>query len=315
MKIPVFPDSREVTMDDKPLFDDYFGKRQPELSAYTFTNIFAWREPHRTGISRLGDAIIVHYNHLQKRLCLEPMVDDPAAVIEEVLKSHGAETEFVRVAGSVARQFRNAPGFEVELSRDHSDYLYLTSDLAKLEGRKYDGKRNYIARVRSSVDYEYVELDPELAMEAHEFAREWCEQRDCHSVEGLKEEHCAVWQMLKHFDELGIVGGAIRIDGAIKAFDLGEALNDETLVCHVEKADAAISGLYQLVNNEFAIHEGRDFRYINREQDLGIPGLRKAKESYHPVRLVEAYRVSALQEAAPVADCRASECPTAEGMD
>ena len=97
--------------------------------------------------------------------------------------------------------------------------------------------------------------------------------------------------MLSHFQELGIVGGAIVIEGKIVAFSLGEALNPETLVVHVEKADSKFRGIYQVINNEFCIHEATNYTYVNREQDLGIPGIRKAKLSYQPHRIVETYRL------------------------
>ena len=94
-----------------------------------------------------------------------------------------------------------------------------------------------------------------------------------------------------NFGALGICGGAIVVNGAIVAFSLGEALNRETLVVHAEKADSKLTGLYQLINNQFSAHEARGFTYVNREQDLGVAGLRKAKESYQPIRLVEAYKI------------------------
>lgn len=294
MRIPPFPEAREVRLEDKPLFDEFFAKRQPEVSAYTFTNIFAWREPHSTGLSRAGDAILVHYGFDGRRHCLEPLADDPAGVIRDVLGAFGSDAGFVRVSAAVADQLKYDAGLTVEYDRDNADYLYLAADLIRLEGRRYDAKRNFINRLKSSHAYEYVRLNQQTALECHEFAQAWCEERVCQTVDGLRRELCAVWEMLTHFDALGLCGGAIRIDGSIVAFTLGEALNDQTLVCHVEKADSKIDGLYQLINNEFAIHEGAGFTYINREQDLGVPGLRKAKESYQPVRLVDAYRISAL---------------------
>lgn len=291
MDIPQLPESRKVVLEDKPMFDEFFSKRQPEISAYSFTNIFAWREPHNTELSRVDDAIIVHYNHKSLRYCLEPIAQDPAVVIEQVIKQFGSSVEFVRISSEVADKLKSDPMFRVDYDRDNADYLYLASDLIRLEGRRYDAKRNFISRLRANADYEYVKLDQNTAIESHEFAEKWCEERDCETSEGLKRELCAIWEMLTNFEALDLCGGAIRIDGAIVAFALGEALNDETLVCHVEKADSKISGLYQLINNEFAVHEAADYKYINREQDMGVPGLRKAKKSYQPVTLVDTYRV------------------------
>ncbi len=289
--IPEFPQSREVTLADKPLFDAVFAARPPELSAYTFTNIFAWREVYGTSVSRLAEHLLVLHDHDGRCRCLEPLGDPPIApVMEEVFSQSSRVSAFERVSSSVVSELRS-PRLVPEPDRDNWDYLYFAEDMISLAGRRYDAKRNHIAKARAAAAWEYVKLDGQTALECEEFAEYWCEDRQCETVEGLRRESCAVYQMLSNFESLGIIGGAIRVDGAIVAFTLGEALNPETLVIHVEKADARIEGLYQLINNEFCKAEANGFRFINREQDLGIPGLRKAKQSYHPVRMVESFRV------------------------
>lgn len=293
MSIPEFPDSREILLDDKPIFDRLFAARPPEISAYTFTNIFAWRESHDAAVSRLGDHLIIHYNPAGRRICLEPLGDGPAdQAIEDAFRRSGEhDMEFAYAHSATASLLRGSPACSIELDRDNADYLYLAEDLINLAGRKYDAKRNFINRFRLHNEYEYVTMTQETAFECIEFADYWCEERSCDTVEGLRKERCAVYQMLTSFDALRIRGGAIRVEGRIVAFCLGENLNPETLVVHVEKADPNIEGLYQLVNNEFCAHEATGLNYVNREQDLGVPGLRKAKESYHPVKLVETYRI------------------------
>ncbi len=292
MSIPEFPESRELKLEDKPLFDAIFAADPPELSAYTFTNIFAWRESYDTRLSRIGDCLLVHYNRDGRNVCLAPLGTDRAReVIEEAFSRTGnVPVEFAYLPTAVVESFRRDKRYEIKPDRDNWDYLYESSDLIDLPGRRYDGKRNWLARAKSG-SYEYVVMDGKTAAECHEFAERWCEDRNCEEVDGLRREKCAVFQMLTNFDGLGISGGMIRINGDIVAFSLGEALNPETIVIHVEKADANIEGLYQLINNEFCIREAKRFKFVNREQDLGIPGLRKAKESYHPVRLVESWRL------------------------
>lgn len=289
--IPEFPESREVTLEDKPLFDALFTAHPPEISAYTFTNIFAWRHAHGTTISKLDDHILVVQDYGDHIACLEPLGEGPIApVVEEALRRSEHASTFKRISAAAAAEMQSLP-LVIEPDRDNWDYLYSAEDLITLAGRKYDGKRNMIARAKASLDYEYVKLDGRTAMECEDFAKYWCEDRQCDTIEGLRQESCAIYEMLGNFDSLGIVGGAIRADGAIVAFSLGEALNPETLVIHVEKADNRIQGLYQLINNEFCKAEAANSKYVNREQDLGIPGLRKAKESYQPVRMIETFRV------------------------
>jgi hypothetical protein len=291
MNIPEYPASREITLEDKPIFDKVFDKYQPQISAYTFTNIFAWREPYNSRLSSIDDCLIITERIGGRLFCLEPLGRSGAAkAIDDICRLTREDIEFKCVHPYIARQI-NSSEYTMESDRDNSDYLYLSSDLIELSGKRFDGKRNWITRFKSQYEYEYMRMPHVSPEEAIEFADYWCEQRNCQSSEGLKNEHRAVYEMLSNFDRLGIIGGAIKVDGKMAAFSLGEALNSETLVVHVEKASSDMDGIYQIINNEFAIHEGSRFKYINREQDLGIPGLRKAKKSYHPAKMVETYRI------------------------
>ncbi len=289
MQIPEFPDSRPIELEDKPLIDALLAERQPEISAYTFTNLFAWRQPHGVRLSRIGGSVLPSYTD-HGHTCLEPLGGGDAVETVREAFSRSPEIEFGYISEGLAQRLRRDGSLQVTQDRDNQDYLYLAQDLISLQGRKYDGKRNFVNRFHANSP-EYARIDGALAAECLEFAHEWCEERSCETVEGMRREQCAVFEMLTHFEALGIVGGALLIDGRIVAFSLGEKLNRETLVVHVEKANASIEGSYQAMNNEFCIHEAADLKYVNREQDLGVPGLRKAKESYHPVRLVETYRV------------------------
>jgi hypothetical protein len=109
---------------------------------------------------------------------------------------------------------------------------------------------------------------------------------------GLLGEERAIYEALHNMDNLDFKGGVIHINGKVEAFALGEQLNPQTAVIHIEKANPAFDGLYQLINQEFCAHEWKDIPYINREQDLGEEGLRKAKLSYHPHHLVNKYIVT-----------------------
>jgi hypothetical protein len=293
MDIPEFPDSREITIADKPIFDRIFAEKQPEISAYTFTNIFAWRIPYNTRLSRVVDSLILADQIEDQITYLEPLggSDIKEAIDEVFRRSQEDNIEITQVHSNVAELVRDDPNYVVEQDRDNSDYVYLTSDLIELKGRKYDGKRNWVTRFKSQYEYEYVKMPHVTPEEAVEFADYWCEERKCQTSEGLKREYCAVYEMLSNFDALGIVGGAIMVEGKIAAFSLGEALNHQTLVIHAEKASSDLDGIYQAINNEFVAREGAEFKYVNREQDLGIPGLRKAKSSYYPVRMIETYRI------------------------
>jgi uncharacterized protein len=165
----------------------------------------------------------------------------------------------------------------------------LTDDLVHLKGKKYDGKRNLIKKFKATHGYEYVSVTGGLIKECVDFADEWCVEKSCDTVESLDDERSAFKEMLADFSGFHLRAGAIRIEGRMRALVLAQKLNPETMVIHMLKAYAGITGLYQTVYNEFLAREAGDFKYINMEQDLGVAGLRKSKLSYQPVRMVRKY--------------------------
>jgi hypothetical protein len=121
---------------------------------------------------------------------------------------------------------------------------------------------------------------------------EWCDLRDCEASPGLSNESLAIKEAFTHFVKLKVKGGVILINGKVEAFTLGDPLNSETIVIHIEKANPAYEGLYPTINQAFLEQEGSGYTYVNREQDLGEEGLRKAKESYFPHHMVNKYRIT-----------------------
>lgn len=122
-----------------------------------------------------------------------------------------------------------------------------------------------------------------------ELEAKWCKANDCDQQEGTGNERRALIYALNHFEELGLTGGILHVNGQIVAFTFGMPINKETFGVHVEKADTSIDGAYAMINYEFANHIPEQYIYINREEDLGIEGLRKAKLSYHPETILEKY--------------------------
>jgi hypothetical protein len=181
--------------------------------------------------------------------------------------------------------------FDVEGERDHYDYVYNVKELIELKGRRFRNKRNKVHTFRNSYRYEYEPLTADLIDECIEFEDHWCETRDCEKHSGLIKERCAIMEMLNNFSSLDIKGGIIRTGGRIAALTIGEIILPDTLVIHIEKAHSGIHGLYQVINQEFLINEAGGCRFVNREQDLGIQGLRNAKMLYNPVKFIKKYRV------------------------
>jgi len=212
---------------------------------------------------------------------------DAKSVIARVLKDLGGA--FVRLPGSTKSLFDGDARFAAEPDPNNADYLYRANDLVSLPGKKYDGKRNLIKKFKAAYEYEYIAIDDRVARDCLKFEETWCGIKNCDNVKGLDNERRAVREMLENFSEFGLMGGAIRVDGAICAIVVGERLNPNTLVMHILKAEPSKAGLYQTALNEFLARQGRDFEYVNLEQDLGEEGLRRSKISYHPVGMIEKY--------------------------
>jgi hypothetical protein len=175
--------------------------------------------------------------------------------------------------------------------RDNSDYVYSTIDLIQLSGRKYHRKKNHLNQFLKKYSYEYMKLDLELVECFIEMQEEWCQMKECVEKPELLSEDYAVHTALKYYEYLDYKGGAIKIDSRIEAFSLGERLNSETAVIHIEKANPDITGLYSAINQLFCSRTWSEIEYINREQDMGVEGLRKAKESYHPHHMIDKYTI------------------------
>lgn len=198
------------------------------------------------------------------------------------------------------------PGrFKIEYKDEYADYVYLREKLAALSGTKLHGKRNHINRfVANYPDYSYEALGPENADECIALLKDWRDRKagtpDINeNAEELfaeeKYEENAIRFALNHMGELGLKGGLIRINdeekhlnhGGVVAFTIGEPLTEDTFVVHFEKAYAEIQGAYAIMNQEFVKHAMSDYMYVNREEDLGIEGLRRAKKSYYPEMMIK----------------------------
>jgi hypothetical protein len=170
--------------------------------------------------------------------------------------------------------------------------------LIELRGREYHSKKNHLNFFLNNYEYEYVTLTSSMACEAMDFIKRFNERKnltDAHERELLLMEERAMRDVFRNLETVGYLTGAISIDGNLEALSIGGRLGKKTVTVHVEKANTAFRGLYQAINNEFCKHVAKDVKRINREEDMGIPGLRKAKLSYKPSMLVEKYTVTFLE--------------------
>jgi hypothetical protein len=182
--------------------------------------------------------------------------------------------------------------FEFKKRRDGFDYVYLLEKLVKLPGRKLHAKRNHINFFIKNYDWTFEPLTLENLDECREMNEQWYEKKERSHYTGLANERRAVEKCFENYSRLGLEGGLLRASGRIVAYTIGEPLNSDTYVIHIEKAFSDIRGAYQMINREFASFIKDKYPhilYVNREDDMGDKGLRRAKLSYYPDRMIEKY--------------------------
>lgn len=289
-------DFKPVDIEDKAIFNRYFKEDPPEISELTFTNLFMWQCLYHPVWTELDDVLLVVMNpDGSSSYGLQPVGrGDKQKAIETLLTYLEGKTDMpeIKRAGEGFVNNVDRTRFTCTPDRDNSDYVYQTTDLINLSGRKYHRKKNHLNQFKKSYEYEYRELDADLVECFINMQEEWCKMRECVENPTLLSEDYAVRRALIHFEELDYRGGAIIVNGRMEAFSLGEPLNLDTAVIHIEKANPDIPGLYTAINQMFTANAWSDKGFINREQDLGIDGLRKAKESYYPHHMVNKYTIT-----------------------
>lgn len=290
---------KPIELEDKEAVQRYTLFSQRRNCDLSFANLYGWRFLYRTEWAELDGFLLVRFYIDGELAYMMPVGEGNASSAVEALmedaRAEGADFRMLGVCVDMCEKLEAAfPGrFVFTSERDYSDYVYLRSDLAGLRGKKYQPKRNHINRFKASyADYEYKPLTPELISECLRLEAQWCKANNCAENEALVAERQFMTRALGHMSDLDISGGVLYVDGRIVAFTFGAPINQETFDVCVEKADVDIDGAYPMINCEFANRIPESFIYVNREEDLGLEGLRKAKLSYQPATILEKYIVT-----------------------
>lgn len=288
----------KISTEDRIWMTEKLKEEQPEACEYTFVNNYIWRKGYRVEVAEIYGCGLIRYQGKKNYRFSFPFGNGDKKAVIEALLSYCHE-EFGKdyrldlcplTEGQRKELMEWFPGqFEIEADRDDFDYVYLREDLASLKGKKYHGKRNHIARFKDRDDWSYESLTAENIPECRDMSREWLTFKEDKLDEGVSDENIALHEALDHYEEFGLVGGLLRKEGKVVAFTIGEPLNDETMVVHFEKAYPDLQGAYPMINQQFILHECENYKYINREEDVGDAGLRKAKLSYYPEILLKKY--------------------------
>ncbi|GAB7027730.1 DUF2156 domain-containing protein [Geotalea toluenoxydans] len=288
MEIPHYPTTAPLALPHKPLLDEVFIRLQPKVSELTFANLYLFRAAHGYRLTMVGDALVVLGKGYDGGNYFLPPVAGAAGeasnrLFAEGLPLYGADEAF-------ARQHLQRDDLEVTEDRDNFDYLYLRSDLAELPGNRYHKKKNRINYFAGRHRFLVEPYGDQHRQGASALLDEWHRVHSQTGSGSFMLEVDAAREALFMAEQLGLKGLVVLVEGEVKAFVLGEKLNDQTSVCHFQKADPFLDGLYQLTDREFNRLLFTECTYVNREQDLGEANLRESKLSYHPLELVKKYR-------------------------
>lgn len=277
-------------IEDKKWVDDCLRNAKSMNCEYTFGNLYLWSAAYRTKIAHFKDFFICRWGRDDDVSYSVPIGngDFKEAVVEVINDaiSLGIKANF----SGVTEYYKNllVEYFPNEFVFTHddgdNDYIYNVSDLANLAGKKYHGKRNHISNFKkNNPTWVYEEITDENISDCIKLHTDWIFDKDVNDSD-YSFEFNAVLNGFEYYKTLGMLGGLIRVDSKIIAYTYGEPLSADCFVTHFEKAPAEVQGAYAIINQEFAkslLEQG--YQYVNREEDLGFEGLRKAKQSYKPV--------------------------------
>lgn len=290
---------RDIDISDKERINCALRKSDFMGCEYSFANNLAWK--------RLGGSKISFYKDFYICCSFQTSDDVPnfiipsgdgsyKDVIEEMKSFSDAYGKPLRITGVTQKSI---PLFEelfkdqyiIEFDRDGSDYIYNASDLISLPGKKYHSKRNHLARFKE-LDFTYSPITEKDYDDCITFSTLAYNSKTDSADQSFVAEQFAINTFFNYYNDLGLQGGIIRVEGQTAAFTIGEKLNSDTFCVHIEKADTSFKGIYAGINNCFISEAASDFKYVNREEDMGLDGLRKAKLSYHPAFLLNKYIVT-----------------------
>lgn len=288
---------KPIELSDREWMDKLFSKSDFRGSEYCFSNSYNWRKVYGVQVGETHDMLVIK--------CTKPSVsysypagdgDLQGAVLDIMTdaKRSGVPLLINCIQDEGRQQLEQLfpEAFDFTYDRDSCDYIYERDILTTLAGKKLQSKRNHINKFKETFpDWRYEEITPQNLADCKAMNTKWCELYGCQDDTGLSQESCAVKSAFENFSVLGLRGGLLRCepDGEVVAYTMGIQLCSDTFIVHIEKAYHDMQGAYPMINREFVEHSCGQFAYVNREDDTGAEGLRKAKLSYRPAILLNKY--------------------------
>ena len=284
---------KPVTIDDKESLQNFFDKSDFRNCDFSFSNIFCWRNAYDTTFAIEDDFLFIHFMSQGGPGFLFPLGEGDLKKAVERLEAEAEEQKIsLRISSITPKMFDLIEGvmpgeFTYEKDQNWFEYIYSSEDLISLSGKKYQQKRNHINKFKKTYRWEYLPLTREIIPDCLKLYERWCAENGGCSDPSLVKECEAAHRAFDNFEKLELIGGALRIDGEISAYSYGRPLTKDTFDIQAEKSLHEIEGGFTMINQQFAEHNCANYPYINREEDLGLESLRKAKLSYHPAILLE----------------------------
>lgn len=286
---------RNIKLSDKPWIDELLSYNDFRGAEFCFTNLFIWESVFSSRIARFNDFLLLKSGEGENTKYLIPVgrgvLRDAIEYLKQDAIERGIQLKIIGIPKEKVSEISELfPEASINEERNSFDYIYESEKMITLSGKKLQPKRNHLARFKELPGWSYEEITRDNISECVEFNKLWCKETGiCGEDPSLESEMCAVGNALANYFELGLKGGLLRLDGKVVAYTVGEKINSDTVIIHIEKAFAGIRGCYQMINREFAERIASEVKYINREDDAGDLGLRQAKMSYYPVFLQEKY--------------------------
>ena len=295
---------KPFTAEDRDEYNDYLFGEDERGCEFSFANLYFWG---RQGFAKISNNIVLFSQFDRRTVYPFPLgKGNIKEALEAIISDSRARGIPCRITG-MSKQMADLleyffPGkFKFHFDRSACDYVYDINDLAELKGKKYHGKKNHLNRFSENYNgYKAEKICEENLKATESFVNEWFSEKSQENPDGdYLMEMSAIKKALHHYNEISLEGIIIRHNGEILAMTIGSRLSNDTFDVHFEKARADINGAYTVINYEFARYirdKYPEVKYLNREEDMGIEGLRKAKESYKPHHMVEKYWAHLLED-------------------
>lgn len=291
---------KELTIESQEELKPYWNLREIVSCEYNFNTLFMWAKHNQIEYATTPNFAVFSEIYQDKHITLMPLCKEvhfkeAFESIKEYFDKIGKPLAIFVTDKTFMEFVQNEypDQYEIRAERDLSDYIYDADKLRTLSGKKYNKKRNHLNAFYQTYQdrFHYRSLRKEDREVVCTFLRRWRLQKDL-ITEDLQDELLAICNIFKNLNNLDIRCGGIYIDNNLEAFSIGSKIaGGKGVDIHVEKANDSIRGLYQLINQQFLVNEFPDVEWVNREEDLGIEGLRKAKLSYYPIQILEKYSI------------------------